>query len=281
MFQVYGPTAWWWECQELVRKLLLSAVVVLFPKGSPLQVTVGVCVCGWAHVLHGVYKPWGAGNVLSSLQHGSLFVTTFVFLMGLLFKVKGVSPSSPTYSVLSIVMVVMCCAFLVSRAMVVAVMVFRNARMQHRGVQARKSWRSTRQLTERNVAARPSASSHLHADSNDSVSGLGGASSGRCNINCNSSGGSGADSRHGGGVVDPDNYTSLVMVMNPLGTPSKPKRSGRGGRGDSTRRSVPPPPPSDPSPGSVMCASSPRTFSLRVGVVLSAEPFPSCMRLSA
>ena len=38
LYEVYGPTAWWWEVEELVRKLLLSAVVVLFESGSPLQV---------------------------------------------------------------------------------------------------------------------------------------------------------------------------------------------------------------------------------------------------
>lgn len=28
----------WWEVEELIRKLVLSAVVVLFDAGSPLQV---------------------------------------------------------------------------------------------------------------------------------------------------------------------------------------------------------------------------------------------------
>ncbi len=34
----YGESAWWWEVEELVRKLLLSALVVLIDAGSPLQV---------------------------------------------------------------------------------------------------------------------------------------------------------------------------------------------------------------------------------------------------
>ncbi len=34
----YGPSAWWWEAEELVRKLLLTAVAVLLDAGSPLQV---------------------------------------------------------------------------------------------------------------------------------------------------------------------------------------------------------------------------------------------------
>ena len=38
LYNAYGPSAWWWEVEELVRKLLLSAVVVLIEPGSPLQV---------------------------------------------------------------------------------------------------------------------------------------------------------------------------------------------------------------------------------------------------
>ena len=45
------------------------------------QITLAVLVCGWAHVLHAMYKPWGSGTVMYALQHGSLFVTSFVFLM--------------------------------------------------------------------------------------------------------------------------------------------------------------------------------------------------------
>ncbi len=40
---------------------------------------------------------WGTGSVLYSLQYSALFVTSFVFLMGLLFKVDGVPLSSGTY----------------------------------------------------------------------------------------------------------------------------------------------------------------------------------------
>ena len=40
LYVQYGRTAWWWEVEELVRKLLLSAVVVLIDTGSPLQVRV-------------------------------------------------------------------------------------------------------------------------------------------------------------------------------------------------------------------------------------------------
>jgi hypothetical protein len=69
LYEDYGDNAWWWEVEELARHLLLSAVVVLIDEGSPPQVTLAVLVSGWAHVLHAVYKPWGTGSVLYSLQH--------------------------------------------------------------------------------------------------------------------------------------------------------------------------------------------------------------------
>ena len=68
LYEVYGPSAWWWEVEELVRKLLLSAVVVLIEPGSPLQVTLAVLVSGWAHVLHAMYKV-GGGDAVGALGH--------------------------------------------------------------------------------------------------------------------------------------------------------------------------------------------------------------------
>ena len=58
---------------------------------------MAVVVCIAAHVLHAVYKPWGAGSLAYYLQHVSLFTTTFIFILGLLFKVKGVSQASGVY----------------------------------------------------------------------------------------------------------------------------------------------------------------------------------------
>jgi hypothetical protein len=52
------------------------------------QVTLAVFISICAHVLHGVYKPWCAGSQTYYIQHLSLFATTFVFIMGLLFKVR-------------------------------------------------------------------------------------------------------------------------------------------------------------------------------------------------
>ena len=47
LYLSYGPNAWFWEVEELVRKLLLSAVAVLFDPGSPLQVCARSCPAVW------------------------------------------------------------------------------------------------------------------------------------------------------------------------------------------------------------------------------------------
>jgi hypothetical protein len=137
LYEDYGSSAWWWEVEELLRKLLLSAVVVLIDEGSPLQVTLAVLVSGWAHVLHAQYKPWGAGSALYSLQHGALFVTSFVFLMGLLFKVEGVSSSSGTYTALSGIMVTLCTAFMAAWVGVIVARVMAMWRASRKARQSR------------------------------------------------------------------------------------------------------------------------------------------------
>jgi hypothetical protein len=141
LYADYGDSAWWWEVEELLRKLLLSAVVVLIDEGSPLQVTLAVLVSGWAHVLHAMHKPWGAGSVLYGLQHGALFVTSFVFLMGLLFKVDGVSSSSGSYSALSGVMVTLCVAFIAAWIAVIVARIVSMWRASRRGTKALQSSR--------------------------------------------------------------------------------------------------------------------------------------------
>jgi hypothetical protein len=198
----YGSSAWWWEVEELLRKLLLSAVVVLIEEGSPLQVTLAVLVSGWAHVLHAQYKPWGGGSVLYSLQHGALFVTSFVFLMGLLFKVDGVSPSSPTYSALSGVMVTLCSAFAAAWVAVIVARVF-------------SMWRSVRSSRKSRALVR-----------------TGGAGGGRGawlddNINDSARGGApvqvvGDAASSVGDAADATAQASGFLVENPLRRPARP-----------------------------------------------------------
>jgi hypothetical protein len=169
----YGDSAWWWEVEELLRKLLLSAVVVLIDEGSPLQVTLAVLVSGWAHVLHAMFKPWGAGSVLYSLQHGALFVTSFVFLMGLLFKVDGVSSSSGACAALSGIMLALCITFMAAWVAVIVrrVLVLRSsviARRRLSGSGTASGGANGAFATRSHVPAALAASPALSASASDS-----------------------------------------------------------------------------------------------------------------
>ena len=76
-----------------------------------LQITLAVVFSGWAHVLHAVFKPWGRDSLTYKVQHLSLFTTTFVFVMGLLFKVKGVNTDAASFKALSAIMLLLCLSF--------------------------------------------------------------------------------------------------------------------------------------------------------------------------
>jgi len=53
-YDSYGPRAWWWETEELLRKLLLTSVAVLLDPGSPVQVSFVMylwpCDASYLHV---------------------------------------------------------------------------------------------------------------------------------------------------------------------------------------------------------------------------------------
>ena len=62
LYDGYGPTAWFWDAEELVRKLLLTAIAVLMDDSNPLQVRwcIGSCVCSLVRSL----IRWFAGSLV-------------------------------------------------------------------------------------------------------------------------------------------------------------------------------------------------------------------------
>jgi hypothetical protein len=94
LYEVYTPSGWFWEVEEMLRRLLLVSVVVFVDSGSVSREVVAVCVCLVAQVLHGVFKPWGPGSVAYVLQHGALGVTSVVFWCGLMLKCGAVRSGS-------------------------------------------------------------------------------------------------------------------------------------------------------------------------------------------
>lgn len=50
LYESYGARAWFWEIEEMVRKVFLTCFVVLLDNTSPLQVTLAVLVSFGAQV---------------------------------------------------------------------------------------------------------------------------------------------------------------------------------------------------------------------------------------
>jgi hypothetical protein len=113
LYESYGASAWFWEVQEMLRKLFLTSFVVVLSAHSPLQVTQAVLVSFWAHTLHSLYEPWGYGSQTYILQHLSLAATSFMFLMGLLFKSGRVDSTSIIGLLLSCVMLALAAIFMI------------------------------------------------------------------------------------------------------------------------------------------------------------------------
>lgn len=70
-----GKHAFMWDVVEIMRKLLLTSLVIFFDTGSPVQVAFALLVSAWAHVLHALYRPF-VNKTVYYLQHGSLGITS-------------------------------------------------------------------------------------------------------------------------------------------------------------------------------------------------------------
>ena len=185
---------------------------------------------GWAHVLHATYKPWGTASRTYYLQHLSLFTTTFVFVMGLLFKVSSVQQDSMGFRALSAIMLLLVVGFGVAWSAAMTVGVVRTCQRRHNLAAARKSASET-EVAGDSAASRPS----LLMSSMTGGSGVNG-----------SSGGGGR-----GGNDDPQRRTPLrratgdveakdggvFSTANPLVVmPALDRGSGSGGRSGSVSR---------------------------------------------
>ncbi len=104
LYEEYGPSAWWWEVEELLRKLLLTAVVAVRFRvsSSPASTAIALLVSVWAHVMHAVFAPWVRGTTVYVLQHFCLTVIVGVFFCGVVLKLDGVDASSVEYSALQL-----------------------------------------------------------------------------------------------------------------------------------------------------------------------------------
>ena len=79
-YLLYGEQAYMWSVAELIRKLVLTSLIILFfETGSGLQITFALLVSAFAHVAHALYRPF-VNRPAYLLQHASLTVTTMMYV---------------------------------------------------------------------------------------------------------------------------------------------------------------------------------------------------------
>ena len=84
-YLLYGEQAYMWSVAELIRKLVLTSLIILFfETGSGLQITFALLVSAFAHVAHALYRPF-VNRPAYLLQHASLTVTTMMYVRAGLF----------------------------------------------------------------------------------------------------------------------------------------------------------------------------------------------------
>jgi hypothetical protein len=97
------PLMRYWEVLEMARKLLLSSAVLLFDKGTSMQIAVATVLSVAFLIAHTLFEPFEnpADNRLQTLALASLFGTYFI---GLLIKVQPSAGQSGQFAALLTVM---------------------------------------------------------------------------------------------------------------------------------------------------------------------------------
>jgi hypothetical protein len=97
----YRTSRWtrYWEVLEMARKLLLSSAILLFEKGTSMQIAVATVVSVVFLILHALYEPFEepTDNRLQTLALTSLFG---VYFIGLLIKVQPSAGQSDQFATL-------------------------------------------------------------------------------------------------------------------------------------------------------------------------------------
>lgn len=135
-----SPAAFWWESEELVRRLCLASLVVLFDKQSPVQVAFACMVSVAALTLHALYRPME--RVAYLFQLACLQATFVTFLVGMLWKLEGIETGGTSNELLTWLVVILDVGVLGAGA--VAVLAIASSRMS---TTARKALRDRAEQT--------------------------------------------------------------------------------------------------------------------------------------
>lgn len=86
---------WFWELGVTLRRLVMTGAIVVLPRGSPLQYSVGLLVCVVGSLLQSSFRPYvgNSENVLSLMVELDTFVVIYAAFLSSLrdFVFEGTS----------------------------------------------------------------------------------------------------------------------------------------------------------------------------------------------
>ena len=83
LFDSYRPTTWFWEVVVMMRRLVLTGAIVVLPRGSVSQCTVGIFMCILAVILQQTYRPYiePTENIVAFLVEVNLIILIYIVLL--------------------------------------------------------------------------------------------------------------------------------------------------------------------------------------------------------
>ena len=83
LYEAYEPKCWWFEIFETVRRLVLTAGMVVLVPGSPLQIAISMILCLISMRVYAMYSPFisARDDVLAEIMQWQIFFTMFAALL--------------------------------------------------------------------------------------------------------------------------------------------------------------------------------------------------------
>ena len=93
MYTPYNRNAYFWEIQEIIRKMILSGGLIVLSDFPSLQLATALIFALFFHQIHAIWKPH-ATKLGYHLQHVALLAVEIVYISGLLLMLKEPVPDA-------------------------------------------------------------------------------------------------------------------------------------------------------------------------------------------
>ena len=96
MYMPYKRRAYFWEIEEIVRKMILSGGLIFLGQMPSVQLCVAMSFAILFHQLHSLWKP-NANQIIYYVQHVALGAVELVYICGMLLLLKEPVPDGSLF----------------------------------------------------------------------------------------------------------------------------------------------------------------------------------------